>query len=90
MASRVFKSWLWLPFFTQPEMESAVFLTHPFPETKAALRTNKIQILELKYDCFLFHSKKAGLGRGRDMAWITEQDHARARLKPLPASPRSP
>lgn len=88
LASGVFRSWLWLPFLTQLELESAVFLTHPFPETKAALRTNKIQILELKDDCFLFHSKKAGLGRERDMAWITGQDHARARLEPLSHLPQ--
>lgn len=47
--------------------------------------------MELKDYCFLFHSKEAGPGKGRDkdMPGITEQDHARPGESHSPASPRS-
>lgn len=72
----------WLPFLTQPVLELAVFLTHPFLETKITLKTNKIQILELKDDCFLFHSAKADPGTGRAPRARPCQGQARAAAPP--------
>lgn len=49
------------------------------------LKDKYIHIPELR-ECFLFHSKEAGPGRGRDrdVPRILEEDHARARQKPQP------
>lgn len=72
-----------MTFNTWLELKSAVLFTHPLLETEAALKTNEIQILELKKMLpYLFHSKEAGLLRSKEVPGIPEQDLARVREEP--------
>lgn len=60
------------------------FLTHPLVGIKATTLKTNTSIFQ-NSECFLFHSKEAGPGRGRDrdVPRILEEEHARARQKPI-------